>query len=73
MTGQVTSYRAARQLLVGRRIVRVRLNPFADGRGGWAYQPAIYLDNGTVVSFMTDETEIGEYGTQLLYATKEEE
>lgn len=51
--------------LIGRRIVDVKWNYFDDGRGGKASAPALYLDNGQMLFFSTQETEHGEYGTAL--------
>ena len=51
--------------LVGRTIVRVELNPFSDERAGGAgvaYDPSLILDDGTLVRFVVQETEVGEYG-----------
>lgn len=50
------------QHVIGHRIVKVLLNRFADGIGGYSYDPVFYLDNGAYIHFVTDETEVGEYG-----------
>lgn len=61
--------KATRKHLVGRTIVAVDFGPFDDGRGGTVHAPRITLDNGRVVYFTTEETEVGEYGT-LISVTK---
>ena len=53
--------------VVGRRITQVDMNAFDDGRGGTAHAPVVYLDNGARMTFVTEETETGEYGTDILY------
>lgn len=54
-----------RQALLGRRIVRVGLRSFSDGRGSLAHNPVLYLDNGSCVTFSVEETEHGYYGVQI--------
>jgi hypothetical protein len=57
--------RATKRHLVGRRIMAVDFRPFDDGRGGTAHNPVLTLDNGRRVTFTTEETEVGEYGTLI--------
>lgn len=52
----MTPKELARQL-EGRTIVSVDLKPFADGRGGKAFDPTLTLDNGAVLTFKVQETE----------------
>jgi len=52
-------------LLVGRRIDQIKLHPFDDMRGGIATDPTIQLDDGSVIQFVVQETETGEYGVKL--------
>ncbi len=58
--------------IIGKRIVAVRLNRFNTGRstgnGGkaWSFDPTFVLDDGTAVSFVVDETEVGEYGIHIV-------
>ena len=59
--------------LVGRTIVAVDLGRFADGRGGWAFQPVITLDNGRRLTFSVQETDTGEYGVELLLSAPRRE
>lgn len=56
------------RVLRGRRIVKVKVNRFDDGRrmGTWAHDPSIYLDDGSVIRFSVEETETGEYGVSLI-------
>ena len=53
---------ATSRLIAGRRILRIDLNPFDDGRGGTAYAPVIWLDNGAKLIFDVAETDVGVYG-----------
>ena len=57
---------AAAAYLRGKKIGRVRLNGFADGRGGRAYMPEILLASGDTLRFTVVETEVGEYGVRLV-------
>jgi len=54
--------------LKGRRIVDVRLNRFATHVPGhpWATDPILTLDDGTRLCFITEETDVGRYGTRIL-------
>lgn len=52
--------------LVGRTIVAVDLQRFSDGKGGWAFDPVLTLDNGRRLGFSVQETDTGEYGVELL-------
>lgn len=54
--------KANKNHLIGRTITAVDMRPFPDGRGGTAHDPVITLDNGRVLWFVVDETEVGEYG-----------
>lgn len=62
--------------LIGRTISRVEWRVFDTENAGAArdsctsQQPILVLDDGTHVSFMTDETEVGEYGTSILVTRK---
>lgn len=58
---------ATSRLLEGRRIVGFEANRFPDGRGGTAHRPVIVLDNGARLTFVTEETEIGDYGVACVY------
>lgn len=61
---------SARQL-IGRKIVGFDPCPFDDGRGGRAHEPTIYLDDGSRLKFVTEETDIGEYGVFVMKVAKE--
>jgi hypothetical protein len=66
--------------LRGRRIVKIKLNPFdgADRSTGlygeektgvpreMSTNPEIFLDDGTIVRFHVEETNIGDYGVRLI-------
>lgn len=56
--------------IVGKRILAVEMNPSDDGRGGTAYSPVIRLEGGAKLRFVTQETETGEYGTEIVYHKK---
>lgn len=62
--------RPTRKSLIGRTITDVKMNPFADGRGGTAHDPRITLDDGRVLMFVTEETDVGEYGVALMALRK---
>lgn len=51
--------------LIGKTVKKVTLNPFPSGRGESAYMPVIEFDDGTKITFYTQETEVGEYGTDI--------
>ena len=55
--------------LVGRKIVGVRWNKFRShpdtNPNATAGAPHIILDNGSVLRFVVQETEVGEYGVDL--------
>lgn len=61
---------SARQL-IGRKIVGFDPRPFGDSRGGRAYKPAIYLDDGTRLEFITQETDGDDYGVLVLKVPSE--
>jgi hypothetical protein len=52
--------------LKGRKVARIVPRPFNDGRGGKAYDPEIYFDNGDCLRFMVLETDVGEYGLEMI-------
>lgn len=61
--------KATKRDLIGRRIVDVQFNRFASrpevsGRLD-ACEPRIVLDNGRTLFFITNETDIGGYGTTI--------
>lgn len=49
----------------GKRIVRLELHPFSDGRGKTAYAPVITLEDGSRLHFHVQETEGGAYGVRI--------
>jgi len=54
---------SARQL-IGRKIVGFTPGPDnAGGTRGIFHTPRIYLDDGTFLYFVTEETDVAEYGT----------
>lgn len=67
---------ATKRDLIGRRIVAVDFRRFhceaksctcasGPGRSSWHSDPVLTLDNGRRLFFVTDETEVGEYGTNI--------
>lgn len=66
--GSVTAKEKAKRLK-GRTIVKAEPRAFLDaasGRGRWCHDWRLTLDDGTTVIFVTEETETGEYGTDLI-------
>ena len=61
---------ATKKALVGRAIVDVDFQPFPDRKGGTAHRPRLTLDDGRVLYFVTEETEVGDYGTSICITTK---
>lgn len=55
--------------LIGKRIIGFSPNPFPDGRGTTAHNPHLYLDDGSVLIFVTEETDLGVYGVFMSRAT----
>lgn len=58
--------------ITGKTVARVEMNPFPadDGTGcrlGMAFAPRIYFTDGSSIAFGTQETEVGEYGTDIGY------
>ena len=64
--------RTVKKALVGRKIIDVKLNRFSNGQGGFANDPQLFLDDGTVIAFSTQETESGDYGTALVIVPPKE-
>lgn len=64
----------------GKTVESVDMRVFDDGRGCVAHNPMIRFTDGSFIFFVTEETESGEYGTDVVYvkatkatkATKEE-
>ena len=55
----------------GRRLVvrRIKLfdpGAFPNGRGGKAHAPRMVLDDGTVLHFEAEETDVGRYGVKVI-------
>jgi len=53
--------------VIGRTITQLEMNPFDDLRGGTAHNPVFVLDNGARLRFLTEETDTGDYGTEIVY------
>lgn len=58
--------------LRGKTIATVEMRAFDDGKGdrGKAHAPVIRFTDGTCITFYTQETETGEYGTGITYHKK---
>lgn len=54
--------------IVGKSVARVEMNPFDDGQGRKAHDPRIWFTDGSSIAFTTEETEVGEYGTNISYS-----
>jgi hypothetical protein len=52
--------------LTGQVVKSVYFRPFPDGRGGYAHNPIITFEDGTELTFFTQETE-DIYGTSFIY------
>ena len=68
--------KALKKYVVGHKIVRVSLNRFPSlnhfGKGrDWAFNPNIVLDNGASLWFNTQETQTGDYGTNVIVIVPE--
>lgn len=53
--------------IVGKTVAKVEMNPTDDGRGHKAHNPVITFTDGSKITFVTQETERGEYGTAVVY------
>ncbi len=51
----------------GKKIAEVRMNYFADGRGGMVADPTIVFEDGSKICFIARETEVAAYGIDILY------
>ena len=62
---------AKRRDLVGRTITAVEGEAhWDDTRKRWIHQPTLTLDDGRAVWFVTEESDIGEYGTEICISPK---
>jgi hypothetical protein len=57
-------------LFKGKVVDRVDWRPFDDGRGGIAHDPLIIFTDGSALAFMTQETDVGDYGVLPVYQKK---
>ncbi len=66
--------KARKRDLIGRRIVAVDWRPFQAAPETFprlmAHFPRLMLDNGRELYFVTEETEVGEYGTRVCITEK---
>ena len=56
--------------IIGKTVARVEMNPFERGlhqARGVAHNPRIVFTDGSSITFSTEETEVGEYGTAIEY------
>lgn len=51
----------------GKRVAVVRWRPFEDGRGGTTYNPVLHFEDGSILTFVAEETDVGEYGVRPVY------
>lgn len=61
---KLASLRKAAARLEGLVVLRVELNEFSDGRGGFACKPVLYFTDGTRLTFWVRETEQADYGVE---------
>ena len=54
--------------IVGKKIVGFNPGLFPDGQGAgaMAHDPVIFLDDGSRLHFLAEETQVGEYGVQII-------
>jgi len=54
----------------GKTIAKVEMRPFDAGMAlNWnAHDPIIRFTDGSSIQFVTEETETGEYGTNIVYS-----
>lgn len=64
--------RSAGRLITGRTIYQISLRHFDNGRGGFATDPTITLDDNTWLEFTVEETETGEYGIAVYHYSSDE-
>lgn len=55
------------QWIKGKKVARVDMRPFDSGHKDAATHPVIYFTDGSRLTFYTQETEGGEYGTGISY------
>jgi hypothetical protein len=57
--------------IVGKTIKSIDMRPFDSGGHAYkrekAFDPIITFDDGSSITFSTQETEVGEYGTDITY------
>lgn len=56
--------------IAGKTVSRVDMRPFDSGHvsyGKIAHDPVIHFTDGSCVSFVTEETEVGVYGVDIVY------
>ena len=51
---------------LGRTIVGVEWRPADDGRGETVADPELILDDGRRIGFVVQETDVGEYGIDIV-------
>lgn len=56
--------------IIGKRIKSVELRPFNryEYSKGTTTDPVITFDDGSSIRFLTEETEVGEYGVAICYS-----
>lgn len=65
MSQSITTQKLASHL-VGLTIVAANLRPFDGGRSSPAFNPVLTLSDGSKITFLVQETEVGEYGVEIL-------
>lgn len=57
--------------IVGKRVAKVDLGVFEDARGQICHSPSIWFEDGSHITFATEEVEGGgSYGTHISYWKK---
>lgn len=63
---RISLKKEAMQRLKNRKIVNIKMNKFKTGRGNeTSTDPHIYLDDGSFIWFVVEETDTGDYGIAL--------
>ncbi len=70
--GEMTLSKNIRKNVIGKKIVKLRLNRFSTRVAGnpYSYDPVFVLEDGTRIAFVVAETETGEYGIEPVIVTE---
>jgi hypothetical protein len=57
--------------LHGKRIAKVEMRAFDNGRGQLTYDPVLHFNDGSMLYFIVEETESQNYGIRPMYRPKQ--